>query len=209
MSVAIKRLPVGALEGNCYIVYNEDSREAMIIDPGDEPDRIMDLIRKDGISVKYIVCTHAHFDHVGAIPDLKQETGAKIIMHEDESQVYEAAKKMAAMWGFYIEDMPKPDIFVQEGDHIELGDMKFEVMHTPGHSPGSMCLYGHGILFSGDTVFAGSIGRTDFPGGSLENMRKSFRRIISLPEETEILSGHGPKTTVEREKRDNFFIHEL
>ncbi len=209
MSVKIKSLAVGTLEENCYVVYNEGSGEAMIIDPGDEPDRILDLVKEGGVSVKYIVCTHAHFDHVGAIPELKEETGAKIVMHDEERPVYAAAKDMAAVWGFDINDMPEPDIFVKEGDIIELGDLKFAVLHAPGHSPGSMCLYGHGLLFSGDTVFAGSIGRTDFPGGSIDKMKESFRRIISLPEETEIYSGHGPVTTVGREKRENFFVHEL
>ncbi len=209
MGIMIKRLTVGALEENCYIVYDESTKEAMVIDPGDEPDRIIDIIKEKGLDVKYLICTHTHFDHVGALPELKEETGAKIIMHIDDKQVYAAAKDMAAVWGFDVDEMPAPDELVEEGYVIQIGDAKFEVIHTPGHSPGSICLYGEGLLFSGDTVFAGSIGRTDFPGGSIEKMKESFRRVISLPDDTQILSGHGPATTVEREKRENFFVHEL
>ncbi len=209
MGMKIRRIAVGTLEGNCYIVIDEGSREAMIIDPGDEPDRIIDIIKEEGVNVRHIVCTHAHFDHVGAIPELKAETGASIVMHQDEKAVYAASKDMAAAWGFDIDDMPEPDVFVKEGDHITVGGLRFEVMHTPGHSPGSICLLGNSVLFSGDTVFAGSIGRTDFPGGSIELMKRSFKRVIDLRDDIEILSGHGPATTVGREKRENFFIHEL
>ncbi|GBE31143.1 putative metallo-hydrolase [bacterium BMS3Bbin05] len=209
MGVGIKSLVVGQLEENCYVVYDESSGEAMVIDPGDEPDRIIDLISEDNLAVKYIVCTHTHFDHVGAIPELKKETGAKLIMHGDEKEVYAAAKDMAAFWGYDIDELPEPDMFVREGDSVGLGSLKFEVLHTPGHSPGGICLYGEGILFSGDTVFAGSIGRTDFPGGSIDKMKDSFRRIISLPDETRILPGHGPATTVGAERNENFFMSEL
>jgi hydroxyacylglutathione hydrolase len=209
MGIAIKRLAVGALEENCYIVYDESTKEAMVIDPGDESERILTIIKDEDLDVKYLVCTHTHFDHVGALPELKEKTGATIIMHRDDEQVYAAAKDMAAVWGFKVNDMPAPDELIEEGYSIYLGDAKFEVIHTPGHSPGSICLYGEGLLFSGDTVFAGSIGRTDFPGGSIEKMKDSFRRVISFPDDTQILSGHGPATTVEREKRENFFVHEL
>ncbi len=209
MNLKILSLAVGALEENCHIVYDEETREAMIIDPGDEPDRIIDIIKEERLDVRYLVCTHTHFDHVGALPELKEITGAKIIMHRDDEQVYAAAKDMAAVWGFKVNDMPAPDELVGEGYVLNIGDSRFEVIHTPGHSPGSICLYGEGLLFSGDTVFAGSIGRTDFPGGSMEKMKDSFRRVISLPDATMIYSGHGPVTTVGDEKRQNFFMHEI
>ncbi|MFW9805057.1 MAG: MBL fold metallo-hydrolase [Candidatus Thorarchaeota archaeon] len=209
MGITIKRLTVGPLEENSYIVYDEPTKEAMVIDPGDEPGRILEIIKEEGLDVKYLVCTHTHFDHVGALPELKEQTRATIIMHRDEKQVYAAAKDMAAVWGFKVNDMPAPDEFIEEGYTLYLGEAKFEIIHTPGHSPGSICLHGEGLLFSGDTVFAGSIGRTDFPGGSIEKMKESFRRVISFPDDTQILSGHGPATTVKREKRENFFIHEL
>jgi len=209
MSLHVKTFTVGPLQENSYVVYRHGGSAAMIIDPGDEPDRIMDFVRQNGLDVKYIVCTHAHFDHVGALPELREQTGAKIVIHEDEREVYTAAQDMGAFMGYQIDRLPEPDLYVKEGDIIRMDDISFKVLHTPGHSPGSLCLYGEGILFSGDTVFAGSIGRTDFPGGSLEKMKESFRRIISLPEETRILSGHGPETTVGVEKRENFFMHEL
>ncbi len=201
----IKCLAVGPLEGNCFIVADEASNKCIVIDPGDEPDRIMDSVKERGFEVVYIVCTHGHFDHIGCVGDIKQETGAKIVIHKDEIPTYHAAKDMAGYWGFDIDALPEPDIKVQEGDFVKFGDLSFEVFHTPGHSPGGICLYAEGLAFTGDTIFAGSVGRTDFPGGDINKLRDSFRRILSLPEETKILSGHGPATTVGKEKRTNMF----
>lgn len=209
MDVKIESITVGSLEVNCYIVYDAATGEAMVIDPGDEPDRIMEVISGLGLKVKYIVCTHTHFDHVGAVPEVKRATGAKIVIHSGEKDIYEAAKDMGAFWGYELEDLPAPDMLVKEGDTIEVGDAKFTVFHTPGHSPGGICLYGEELLITGDTIFAGSVGRTDFHGGSLHQLKESFRRILALPEGTDILPGHGPVTTVGEEKRGNFFISEL
>lgn len=209
MGLELNRLTVGPLEVNCYIAFDDETKEGIIIDPGDEHNRIMEVLRSGGIKVSLIVCTHAHFDHVGAIPELKINTKAKIVIHEDDRQVYGVAKDMAKFWGFNLDALPAPDVFVKEGDELSVGSMKFKVLHTPGHSPGSMCLLGEGILFSGDTLFAGSIGRTDFPGGSLDQMKKSFKRLIALPRETKVFPGHGPTSTIEAERSENFFIHEL
>ena len=205
----IKKVVVGPLEENAYIVADEVSKEAVVIDPGDEPDRIMDLIHSNGFHVRAVICTHGHFDHVGAVGDIKKATGARVMMHKDDSETYGMAKDQAALWGFNVDDLPEPDGFLHDGDEIKAGGMVFRVMHSPGHSPGGICLYGEGVLFSGDTMFQGSIGRTDFPGGSIEKLKGSFKRLIELPDDTRVFSGHGPETTIGREKRENFFMSEL
>lgn len=205
----IKRLVVGPLEENTYIIGDENTRQAIVIDPGDEPDRILDLVKNDGLEVNAIICTHAHFDHVGASSEIKDATGAKILMHKDDLESYSLAKDQAAFWGYSVDDLPQPDGFIDEGDEIKVGDLRFRVMHTPGHSLGGICLYGEGIAITGDTIFQGSVGRTDFPGGSIDKLKESFKRLLALPEETKILSGHGPETTVGIERKTNFFVGEL
>jgi glyoxylase-like metal-dependent hydrolase (beta-lactamase superfamily II) len=165
----VKTLPVGQLEANCYIAIDEQTNKAMIVDPGDEPDRIIEEAKD--LEVEFIVLTHAHFDHAGALEELREATGA--------------------------------------GDQISLGGLAFAAIHTPGHTPGSMCLYGEGAVFTGDTLFAGSVGRTDFPGGSLSQMKDSFRRLMRLPGETAVLSGHGPPTSIAREREENMFATEF
>lgn len=201
----VRRLAVGPLEANCFLIGDEDSRKAMVIDPGDEPDRIMAVVKDGNLSVEYIVCTHAHFDHVGAVPDIKGETGAKIIIHKDELQIYQGARDMAAFWGYDISPLPEPDRLVEDGDEIRLGALSFRVLHTPGHSPGGMCLFGAGAVVTGDTLFAGAVGRTDFHGGDINKLKGSFQRLLSLPPETEVLAGHGPNSTIGRERSENVF----
>jgi hydroxyacylglutathione hydrolase len=203
----IRSLVVGPLENNCFIIADEITKEGLVVDPGDEPDRILDLISENGFDIKYIVCTHAHFDHVGAVPDLKKETGAKIVIHRDELEIYKSTKDQAAIWGYELDPLPEPDMFVSEGDKIEVGDLRFEILHTPGHSPGGICLYGEGILITGDTLFAGSVGRTDFYGGDMEKLKRSFRRLLSLSDKIKVLPGHGPETTIGQERTDNFFSY--
>lgn len=205
----LEQIIVGPLQSNCYIIYDEESREGMVIDPGDEAEKIVNSIEQKKLRISYIVCTHAHFDHIGALSRLKGRTGAQIVLHRDELEIYEAARDQGAFWGCTIEQPPKPDIFVREGDTLTVAKTTFEVLHTPGHSPGGICLYGAGILLSGDTVFAGSVGRTDFFGGNTEDLKKSFKRIISLPPETHILPGHGDPSTISAERELNFFVQEL
>ena len=202
-------LVVGPLQVNCYVVYDEKSSEAAIVDPGDDVIGILRLLEEKSLTPKLIVCTHGHFDHVGGVRALKAETDASIVLHGDDLGIYERAQEQAALWGFSVERPPSPDVIVAEGDRVRIGDFEMVVMHTPGHSPGSICLLHRDILFSGDTVFAGSIGRTDFSGGSLQAMKLSFRRIIDLPGETRLFPGHGPASTVAEERKTNFFVHEL
>lgn len=203
----IKTVAVGPLQANCYIVADEETGEAMIIDPGDEPDRIMDEAR--GLKIKYIVLTHAHFDHLGAVPEIKSATGAKIALHEAEQEVYRAATDMAAFYGYGLDALPLPELLLKEGDEIRVGGLGFKVLHTPGHSPGGISLLGEGVVITGDTLFKGSIGRMDFPGGDINQMKPSFRRLLSLPAETRVLSGHGPASTIEEEGRNNMFLEEM
>lgn len=205
----IKNIIVGPLEENCYIVADEKTKEAMVIDPGDEPDRILEIIKEDNLKVKYIVCTHTHFDHLGAVSDIKNETDAKIVIHKDELEIYAGARDQAALWGYELEPLPEPDMFVNEGDKLEIGVLRFEVFHTPGHSPGGICLYGENVIFTGDTLFAGSVGRTDFYGGDMNKLKKSFLRLMSLPPDIKVFSGHGPSSTIKEEKASNFFMEEI
>jgi len=201
----IKKLVVGPLENNCYIIADENTKEGLVVDPGDEPDRILDLIHENKFQLKYIVCTHAHFDHVAAVPEIKEETKAKIVLHIDDLDIYRSTKDQAAAWGYEVDPLPEPEMFVSEGDVLEVGDLRFEILHTPGHSPGGICLYGEGILITGDTLFAGSVGRTDLYGGDMEKLRRSFRRLLSLSDKIKVLPGHGPETTIGQERTDNFF----
>lgn len=205
----IKEFVVGPLENNCFIIIEESSKECFITDPGDEPDRMTDFISENSLKVKYLVCTHAHFDHVGALPELQKETGAKIVMHKADLPVYERSHDHAALWGFEIDPLPRPDVFVSDGDTIDIGNLHFEILHTPGHSPGGICIYGEGIVITGDTLFAGSVGRTDLPGGDTLQLRASFRRLMLLPDSIRVLPGHGPETTIGRERASNFFASEL
>ncbi len=207
--MVIRKLVVGPLENNCFMIADEKTAECLVTDPGDEPDRILDLIKENDFKVKYILCTHAHFDHVGALPEVKEETRAKIVLHSDDLVIYKNATEYAKSWGFEIDALPEPDLLVSEGDILRLGALEFKVLHTPGHSPGGICIYGEGILITGDTLFAGSVGRTDLYGGDVKKLKTSFKRLMSLPDETRVLPGHGPESTIGRERTGNFFSHEI
>jgi glyoxylase-like metal-dependent hydrolase (beta-lactamase superfamily II) len=201
----VKTIVVGPLQVNCHIIGDEMTGKAMIIDPGDEPDMILDAVRKKNLTVEYIICTHGHFDHVGAVADIKKETGAKVVLHQGDLEIYDSAAELAHFFGLDLEPQPAPDMFITEGDNIVVGTLSFTINQSPGHSPGGIVLYGEGIVITGDTLFAGSIGRTDLPGGDDLAIRKSLGWLMSLPEGTAVLCGHGPSSTIGREKRVNPF----
>jgi len=224
-------IPVGLLQCNCSILGDPDSREAIVIDPGDEVDRILEILKRHGLKVRAIVSTHTHIDHVGGLAALHRATGAPVLIHQDDLELYRAIDMQAEWIGIPAPELIRSPEFVKEGDTLRWGDFAAEVLHTPGHTPGSISLVvnatdasagsasgriaqpGHvhapeaGRLIAGDTLFQGSIGRTDFPGGSYPQIISSIReKLLVLPDETLVIPGHGAKTTIGRERAFNPFL---
>jgi len=210
-------IPVGMLQCNCSIIGDPLSREALVLDPGDEIHRIMDQLGRYKLSVKAIVSTHAHIDHVGGLKKLHDYTGAPVLMHRDDVPLYQAMDMQAAFLG--IEPPPLTEVhqFLREGDTLQWGNLHAQVIHTPGHTPGSSCLYlppdagkvtiAAPQLFAGDTLFAGSIGRTDLWGGSMEKIMNSLvHKLLALPDDTVVYPGHGLTTTIGAERQNNPFL---
>ncbi len=203
----VKTLAVGPIMANCYIIGCEETRHAAVIDPGDEADRILMSLTEDKLNVKYILNTHGHFDHVGANKRLKEVTGAKIAIHPDDAEMLDMINVAAASFGMAAENSPPPDLLINDGDKITFGNIALEVMHTPGHSLGGVSFFSDGVVFVGDTLFAGSIGRTDFPGGDFNTLISSVKnKLFVMPDEVKVLTGHGPATTIGQEKRTNPFF---
>ncbi len=206
----LRSLEVGPYMSNCYIVGCRRTKDAMIIDPGAEPERILKEVKSAGLTVKTIVATHMHADHIGALAKVKQATGAPFAVHEAESSkdyIDGASMMLSAMMGRSSLGIPPVDWKLKDGDQIDVGDLRFTVLHTPGHSPGGICLSGPGVVFCGDTLFNFSIGRTDFPGGDYDQLIDSIQtKIMVLPNETRVHCGHGPATTVGFERKANPFL---
>lgn len=203
----IKKLEVGPIMANCFILGCEDTREAVVIDPGDDPDRILMTLAKEKLTVKYLIDTHGHFDHVGANRRMKEVTGAELAIHPDDVPMLAQLARSAASFGLSAENSPEPDLLLNEGDTVNFGNITLKVIHTPGHSRGGICLYTPGHLFAGDTLFAGSIGRTDLPGGDYDTLIASIKqKLLILPDDTRVYTGHGPETTIANEKRMNPFL---
>jgi len=204
---------VGPLQCNCYVLGCEETREALLIDPGDEADLIVPLLEKHGLNVKYILSTHAHIDHVGDLEKMKQVTGAQALLHEEDVVLYQNLPVQAAWLGISVPVATKIDNFVSQGDAIRFGQHSGEVLFTPGHTPGSVCLHlpeARGRLFSGDTLFHRSIGRTDLWGGSQEAILQSIReKLLHLDDQTLVYPGHGQPTTIGQERRLNPFLQRL
>jgi len=205
----LMRLVVGPLQVNCFIVADEKTKEAVVIDPGDDAAEILKLINDKGLKVKYIVNTHGHFDHVGANKAVKEATGAELLIHEADAQLMASAASHSSMFGMKPVSSPPADRFVKDGEVITAGEIALKVVYTPGHSQGGISLLGQGIAFTGDSLFAGSIGRTDFPGGDLKTLLRSIKKnLMTLPDDTKVFSGHGPASTIGDERNENPFLND-
>lgn len=203
----VEVLPVGPLQVNCYIVGCPESRAAMVVDPGDEGEKILGRVKSLDLKVALVVNTHGHFDHIGGNKLLVERSGAPLLIHAADQPLLEHAPAHAAAYGLSTTPSPQPDRLLAEGDQVDCGNLQFSVLHVPGHSPGSICLNGHGHIFVGDVLFAGSVGRTDLPGGNHEQLISGIRRkLMILPDETVVHPGHGPDTTIGEEKLYNPFV---
>ena len=205
----IKTLAVGPIMANCFILGCEETLEAAVIDPGDEADRILFALAESNLTTKLIINTHGHFDHVGANKRLNEVTGAPILIHPRDTPMLSQLANSAAAWGMKADNSPAPDRELQDGDEVTFGKMTLKVLHTPGHTPGGISLYTDNEVFVGDTLFAGSIGRTDFPGGSFETLRESIQqKLFKLSDDLKVYPGHNQATTIGMEKRNNPFVGE-
>ena len=221
-------LPVGMLQCNCHVVGDSITREAVVIDPGDDVNAILEIIARHKLKVRAILITHAHIDHVGGLRKMREATGAPVLMHQADLLLYQAMELQAQFLRVATPEVTDVDEFLREGKSIKWGNYELRVLHTPGHSEGSICLYlpretkvigdvssaripisakEPGLLFAGDTLFEGSIGRTDLWGGSMKEIMRSLQtKVLALPDETVVFPGHGPATTIGEERETNPFL---
>ncbi|MFQ5999140.1 MAG: MBL fold metallo-hydrolase [Candidatus Bathyarchaeia archaeon] len=207
----IKMFTFGMYLTNCYVVGCEETKEAVVIDPAfdrdEEAEKVLELIEKQNLHVKYIINTHGHPDHTAGNGIIKKATGAPILIHENDAlMLTNVVKTLSRVFGLHV-TTPPADNTLRDGDVIQVGRIKLKVLHTPGHTKGGISLLGDDVVFSGDTLFAGSIGRTDFPGGSFKEIIQSIKtKLLTLPDHVKVYSGHGPVTTIGEEKRYNPFL---
>ncbi|NLC71955.1 MAG: MBL fold metallo-hydrolase [Desulfuromonadaceae bacterium] len=203
----VHTLSVGPLDVNCHVVACSRSREALVIDPGGDEKEIWKLLTAEKLNLRIVANTHGHFDHAGGNAWLVRQSGADLLIHRQDRKLLEAICSQGAMFGCRLEASPLPSRFLEDGEVLSVGDLKITVIHTPGHTPGGVSFLVDGHLFSGDTLFAGSVGRTDLPGGDFDALMASIRdRLLVLPDETIVHPGHGPDTTIGREKAHNPFL---
>jgi hydroxyacylglutathione hydrolase len=204
-----KILPVGPLQCNCSIIGDETTHEAMVIDPGDDIEDVLAIIRQNKLEVKQIIITHAHIDHVGGAMKLRAATGAPILLNQNDYALLKLLDVQATWLGMEAPADVTIEASIADGESLQAGSLKANVIHTPGHTEGSVCLYfpAEKLLIAGDTLFARSIGRTDLPGGSFEKIIRSLKnRVMALPDETVVIPGHGPRTTIGEEREENPFL---
>lgn len=206
----VRTAPLGPFATNAYVVGCARTHTAAIIDPSSAA-HVLDAMLQatPALELRSIFQTHGHVDHVGAIPELRRQHGAvPVFLHDDERPVYDSAAEHGRLFGIRLEALPEPDVKVADNDLVEIGELRARAIHTPGHTPGSVCYYfeEQGVVFTGDLLFAGSIGRTDLPGGDTPLIKASLAQISELPDATVVLSGHGPMTTIGRENKTNPFL---
>ena len=197
---------VGPLQENCYLLTDRDSGTAVLVDPGDEAELLLEAVEESGCTLKAIWLTHAHFDHVGAVAAIVRHTEVPVLLHPLDRPLYDNASASAIRFGLTVETPPSRTTPLDEGDVVRCGSEEFKVWHVPGHAPGHVAFLGAGLCISGDVLFAGSIGRTDLPLCDARAMHASLERLSTLPPETQVLSGHGPVTTIAREAASNPFL---
>lgn len=204
----VRGIVVGAFQENCWVIGNRRSREAICVDPGDEPGEILAMAREMGVSIKYIANSHGHIDHVLGVAGIREATGARFLLHPADAEMVRNTSESAKRWmGAEIPNPPPPDAPLADGDEIDIDGVKLHVLHTPGHTPGSVCFYANGVVFAGDTLFAGSIGRTDLPGGDYDQeMGSIVERLLALPDDTIVLPGHMDQTTIGQERQRNPYV---
>jgi len=208
MTLKLETIVNGPFQENCYLVWDEQTKEAIFVDPGDEAERLIRTARFLGVDVKAVYNTHGHIDHAGAAASVCEAFGVPFAMHQADEFLLEGLPEQARMFGIPPMKVPRVDIGLKDGDTVAVGSAVGRVIHTPGHTPGGVCFLFGGVALVGDTLFAGSIGRTDLPGGSTRQLLASIRdRLLTLPEDTRALSGHGPATSIGIEKEHNPFLN--
>ena len=205
----LEKLTVGPFQENCYIVGDEATGTGALFDPGDEATRIALAVEQTNLEIAQIVITHAHIDHVGAVASLVDEYACPVVMHPEAEPMLGQLPNQALMMGVRFGKVPAVDGYIEDEEVVRVGDLSFSALYTPGHAPGHLAFYapGEGLVISGDALFAGSVGRVDLPGGSMEVLMRSINeRLLTLPDETRVLSGHGPETTIGEERAHNPFL---
>ncbi|HEY7566393.1 MAG TPA: MBL fold metallo-hydrolase [Gemmatimonadaceae bacterium] len=198
---------VGAFQENTYLLSDATTGDAVFIDPGDDGDELAGVIRAREMNLAAIWLTHAHIDHIGGIAGLKRHYDVPVFMHPLDEPLYKRAAEVAELYQVPFDEGPLPEKSLSEGDTMRVGSLEFRVMHVPGHAPGHVAFVGHGVVFGGDCLFAGSIGRTDLPFADPAQLDASLERLAALPPQTRVLPGHGPETTIDRERVSNPFLN--
>lgn len=207
MNFALEQLSTGPLHTNSYLLVDNDSKQAALFDVGGPIDSLLQIILNESLQLKYIFCTHGHFDHILGIKTVKLRfSDVPVCIHAKEMAVIEHSGAFARLFEFDPRDFGEPDIYINDRDTFQLGNLEIQAILAPGHTPGSICFHFDNVLISGDVLFRRGVGRTDLYGGSFEQLEKSIKKLYTLPEETIVYPGHGPSTTIGEEKRDNPFI---